>query len=207
MVEPKTDKEQPQYNIVSLMAFVLMWIPLVGPILGVIALVQINKTHEKGRWMAISSIVLPLVATIFFAFSIYFFITSAIRNTNDKARRLNISTSEYSQINNAINGNCNIEALETGSYTSDFSNTKSSKIDFVDRGFAKGSRQCYNSNESKIFIAKQDNMFSDDSPWRVIHVSSSYESLPCSLEEDFGVPDSMLIDCINNSSPTPVNAI
>ncbi|HMS23177.1 MAG TPA: DUF4190 domain-containing protein [Candidatus Saccharibacteria bacterium] len=207
MDTPKTNKEQPQYNIVALIAFVTMWIPLVGPILGIIALVQIKKSKEKGRWMAISSIILPIIASIFFAFSIYFFITSAIKDTNNKAQRLNISTSEYNQINNAINGNCNIEALETGSYISDFSNTKSSNIDFVETGFAKGSRQCYNSTESKTFIAKQDNIFNDNSPWRVIFVTPTSEGLPCSLQEDFGVPESMLINCIKNSISTPVNAI
>ncbi len=205
------NEKQPQaerkYNVVAIVAFLMMWFPLVGPILGIVALFQISKTKEKGKWMAILSIILPIISTILIGVAIYLFITSAIKNTNEKASRLGISSSEYNQINNAINGNCNIEALETGAYISDFSNTKSSNIDYVEDGFATGSRECYSPTGNKVYIAKQENKSNKNSVWRIIFVDYPSNNPPCSLEQDYGVPSSMLKNCDLNNSSTPVIAI
>lgn len=190
------NKYQSNYNIVALIAFVTMWMPFVGPILGIVALVQIRKTHEKGRWMAVSSIVLPIIATIIFCLAIFFLIRSAINDTQQKAQSLNVSTSEYNQINNAINGSCTIDRITTGEWTNpdDYSSTKSSSILVVKQGFASGYRQCQGSDgESSYFIAKKDNPLNENSTWRLIYAGTPYP--PCFIREDYGIPDSFMTVC------------
>ncbi|MDO8528628.1 MAG: DUF4190 domain-containing protein [Nanoarchaeota archaeon] len=54
-----------KYNIFSVLAIIFAFLfPLAGIIFGVIALKQIKKTKEKGRGLAITAIVLPIIMII-----------------------------------------------------------------------------------------------------------------------------------------------
>ncbi len=63
----------PKYNIYSILAIIFAFIIYpVGLILAIIALVQISKTQEKGKGLAISAIVIPLVILIFISLLVIF---------------------------------------------------------------------------------------------------------------------------------------
>lgn len=57
--------ENEKYNTLAIVAFIFMFVfSPVGLILGIIALSQIKKTREKGRWMALTSIIIPIAIII-----------------------------------------------------------------------------------------------------------------------------------------------
>ncbi len=75
--------EENRYNTLAILAlvFTFLFFP-VGFILGIISLSQIKKTHEKGEWMAIVSIVIGSIFFLFFILMILIGIAwIGIRNT------------------------------------------------------------------------------------------------------------------------------
>ncbi len=75
--------EENGYNTLAILAlvFTFLFFP-VGFILGIISLSQIKKTHEKGEWMAIVSIVIGSIFFLFFILMILIGIAwIGIRNT------------------------------------------------------------------------------------------------------------------------------
>ncbi|MBI2045447.1 DUF4190 domain-containing protein [Candidatus Pacearchaeota archaeon] len=54
-----------KYNTLSIVAFIFIFLfPLVGLIMGIMALSQIKKTGERGRWMALTSVIAPVILII-----------------------------------------------------------------------------------------------------------------------------------------------
>ena len=150
--------ENRQWNVIAIIAIATMWFPFAGLILGIIALYQIRKTKERGTWLAITAIVLPIITTIAVGVGIFMLVSRSIEQTREKASALGITASEYNQINNAINGSCRIEAIETGQFDDEYSysGVEESTITKVIDNYATGYRECYNTNFSETFIAKKD---------------------------------------------------
>lgn len=63
---PYSQPRQPaRFNTLAIVAFIVVFLSnLIGLILGIIALVQVNKTGERGRGLAIAAIVIGAVVTI-----------------------------------------------------------------------------------------------------------------------------------------------
>jgi hypothetical protein len=201
----KKDDVKKQWNVMAIIAVGTMWFPFAGLVLGIIAITQIRKTKERGIWLAITAIVLPILATISVAIGAYLLISHSIEQTREKASALGITTSEYNQINNAINGSCRLEAIETGQFDDEYSYSgiRNSSITKVVDDFAVGYRECYNTNLSESFIAKKDIPSFSDSTWRIIYTSPT---LPCYLDKELNVPAEILEDC-QIRDPLPVRAL
>ncbi len=197
--------ENSQWNVMAIIAVGMMWFPFAGLILGIIAITQIRKTKERGIWLAISAIILPILATISVAIGAYLLISNSIEQTREKANALGVTTSEYNQINNAINGSCRLEAIETGQFNDEYSysGVEKSSITKVVGDYAVGYRECYNTNLSESFIAKKDIPSFNDSTWRIIYTSPT---LPCYLDKELDVPAEILEDC-QIRDPLPVRAL
>jgi len=57
-------------NTLSILALVAAFVAsVVGIVLGIIALVQIRKSGEAGRWLAIAAIIVGVLVTIYFVVS------------------------------------------------------------------------------------------------------------------------------------------
>jgi len=197
--------ENKQWNVMAIIAVATMWFPFAGLILGIIAITQIRKTKERGIWLAIGAIVVPILATISVIIGAYLLISHSIEKTREQASALGITTSEYNQINNAVNGSCRLEAIKTGQLDDEYSysGVKSSSITKVVDDFAVGYRECYNTNLNEAFIARQDNFGQNDSTWRVIYTSPT---LPCYLDKELNIPAEILEDCQSRDG-LPVRAL
>lgn len=199
-------KENKKWNALALIAITTMWIPFAGLVLGVAAMIQISKTKEKGLWLAILAIVLPFITFVLMVGSIVFLVKHTNNRTNDKAAKLGITSNEYRRLKKAIDGNCELEAIQTGNYYSEGFYTKSFTIDNVDDGFAVGTRTCKKSDTSETFIANQDNIYNKDSTWRFIYVNKNQPS--CELLDAYGVPESLIDNCVESGgSRQPVRAL
>ncbi|MBW3083432.1 DUF4190 domain-containing protein [Bifidobacterium phasiani] len=64
-----------RWNVMCIVGFILAFvIPPAGLILSIIALVQINKSHEKSRGLSIAGIVVGAVTTVLMVVSVVFFV-------------------------------------------------------------------------------------------------------------------------------------
>lgn len=103
---------QERWNVICIIGFILAFIiPPAGLILSIIALVQINKSHEKSRGLSIAGIVLGALGTLFIVL-VFALIVWAIGFTFDYAERhpeIWDDADDFSQIDGQIcfrNGTC-----------------------------------------------------------------------------------------------------
>lgn len=201
---PKNNKNQKKWNLMAIFAVATMWFPFAGLILGIVALIQIKQTKERGVWLAITAIVVPILATIATVTGVYLLISSSIKNTKEKADSYGITVTEYNKINSAIDGSCRLDSIQTGSVNDEYyAGAQSSTLYKVQDGFAVGYRQCYSSPVNELFLAKKDYPDVESSAWRVIY---SGATLPCSLAKTYDAPQVLFVDCANDTR-LPVRAL
>lgn len=183
-----------------------MWFPFAGLVLGIIAIIQIKKTKERGLWLAILSIILPIVTFVLMVSGIIMAVVFVTNKNNESAAKLGITSSEFNNLKKAIDGNCNIEALQVGDYYQDSNYTQSYTINSVKDGYAVGKRTCSSVNKEEYFVASKDNKYDDNSTWRFTLVSQDQPT--CSALESYGLPKGSTEDCQDSyDSRQPVRAL
>ena len=87
--EPEKVISGQKTNTLAIVALILAFImPLIGLILGIIALVQIKKKGQKGKGLAIAAIIIPVVfiGLFFVMFAAYFGILDPARITPERCQ-------------------------------------------------------------------------------------------------------------------------
>ncbi len=184
-----------KWNVLAILGFVLAFIPvwaLIAPALGVISLIQIKTTKEKGKGLAIASIVLPIFFIIFISCLIGFLIIRAENQTRKEAEKYGLSSGSYTQLRNSVENDCYkyLQALDA-----DINNTNNepyvaSDIDIykVSGDFASGDRTCGASRLKEKFIAENRGR------WKVIFTG---EYPDCSWAEEYNVPADIAPKCLS----------
>lgn len=205
MAKSKT-KKNAQFNTLSIVAFCIAFLPIwgiAGPVLGIIALTQIKRSGERGKGLAITAIILPIVALILFVGLIIGFVVWANNRSAEEAAKLNTSTQTVRAVKQAVDTNCRTVNLTEGN--SDFDGQPygydSVEIKKVESTLAVGERMCESGLENEPFIAIQT-----AGRWKVVSVG---ETPLCSVVNLYKLPADIAPLCLDTSGdsvPSPAAA-
>jgi hypothetical protein len=187
-------KNTTKWNPLAVVGFITAFVPvwsLAAPIMGVIALSQIKRTKERGKGLAIASIVLPIIFLIAVVSLVVVLILAAERNTQAEASKYGLTKTSYNQLKSAVDGSCQLANLSLGNTDTDGRpyGADNITIERIEGDFARGKRKCYEQVGSDTFIAEKTGQ------WKIIFTG---ENPDCDLVTARQIPSTIAPNCVDD---------
>lgn len=187
--EPQNTKRQ--WNVPAIISLAIFFYPFVSPILAIVGLVQIRKTHERGKALAITALVLNVL--LFFALIglIIALVVITARQARLEASRLGTDTYTVDSIKRVVDGNCNLKVLESGyadNSDTNYNYTESIEINKVEGSFATGTRECRYLHNPETFVAKKTGL-----NWQIIYTGNRHDACMQAYQE--GASKQLIAGC------------